>query len=578
MSILASLVCAYDRLPDAPPFGYTEQAIHFMLEIDDLGRPSTDSLVAFGYEKKRLIDRELVVPYFGGRSGSAAPPYFLWDNSAYVLGCSAKENFDAEKRHEAFRNLHLDALAGAISPALKAVRLFLENWEPEQFKLLGFPVESLDRNIVFRLRGERRFAHEIDEAQAIWQRIFVPDVLGDAVCLVTGKTEPMARVHPPLKTFDNPARIVSFDKDNNAFSSYEHVQAENAPIGSEAAFKYSAVLNRFLKHDSGHRIQVGDASTVFWADAEDAEMALLAEDFFGAFFNTVIEEKMAAKQIAAQLGLIRQGRPLDQVEPRLSDGVRFNVLGLAPNAARLSVRFWWQDDFGRLTAHYQRFIEDMRLDPAPRDGWPPLWRYLVELAAQGKRENVPPLVAGDWMRAILTGTPYPLTLMSSVLMRIRADGQITDLRAAMLKSVLIRNFAREVPVALDPANTNKGYILGRLFAVYEEVQRAALGGNINATIKDKFYGAASASPQKVYRALDSGAQNHFSKLRKKSPGRAVNLEKLVGAITDLMEPDQDPIPASLSAAEQALFGIGYYHQRSDFFRKRDDMTSPETDQ
>ena len=198
----------------------------------------------------------------------------------------------------------------------------------------------------------------------------------------------------------------------------------------------------------------------------------------------------------------------------------------------------------------------------------------MELASQGKRENVPPLIAGEWMRAILAGTPYPLSLLSTVLMRLRADGQLNALRMAILKSVLIRNFNLEVPVALDPANTDRGYVLGRLFAVYEEVQRAALGG-INATIRDKFYGAASASPQKVFRTLDSGSANHFGKLRKTSPGRAVNLEKLLGAITDLMEPGADPIPASLSSAEQALFGIGYYHQRSDFFRKQDKPANSE---
>jgi len=245
------------------------------------------------------------------------------------------------------------------------------------------------------------------------------------------------------------------------------------------------------------------------------------------------------------------------------------VLGLAPNAARLSVRFYWESDFGQLTSNYQRFLSDTALEPPPREGWPPLWRYLIELAVLGKRENVPPLIAGEWMRAILTGAAYPLTLLSTTLMRIRADGEVNAHRAAILKSVLVRNFTVEAPVALDPANINKGYILGRLFAVYEEVQRSALGGNVNATIKDKFYGSASATPQKVFRTLDAGSQNHFSKLRKQSAGRAVNLEKLLISITDLMEPDNDPIPSALNAAEQALFGIGYYHQRSDFFRKHD---------
>ena len=576
MSLLASLVRAYDRMPDKAPFGYAEQAVQFVLEIDEAGKP-VGGLSAFGYEKKRLVDRVAVVPYFGGRSGSNAPPYFLWDNSAYVLGVTAKEGFDAAKRLEAFRELHLDALAQSTDTALVAVRRFLEAWTPGMFEALGFPEDAKDRNIVFRYSGQFQFVHECDEAVRIWKSIYKPDVIGDGICLVTGKLAPIARLHPPLKTFDNPARIVSFDKDNDAFSSYGHVQAENAPTGIEAAFQYSAVLNRFLQRDSGHRLQIGDASTVFWADASEAEAAQ-AEGFFAAFFDAAATEKIETLNIGAQLARIRAGERLANVTPQLASGVRFCVLGLAPNAARLSVRFWWEDDFGTLTAHYQRYLDDMRLDPPPRDDWPPLWKYLSELAPQGKRENVPPLIAGEWMRAILTGAPYPLTLLSTVLMRIRADGEINALRAGMLKSVLIRNFAKEVPVALDPGNTNKGYILGRLFAVYEEVQRSALGGNVNATIKDKFYGAASASPQKVFRTLDAGAQNHFAKLRKLSPGRAVNLEKLLSAITDLMEPGNDPIPASLASAEQALFGIGYYHQRADFFRKHDDTPTTEADE
>lgn len=329
-------------------------------------------------------------------------------------------------------------------------------------------------------------------------------------------------------------------------------------------------MNRFLEKDSAHRIQIGDASTVFWADSSDALAAAEAESIFAALVDPKAEDTIATSTIGARLEEIRNGKRLAEVAPNLNEGVQFHVLGLAPNAARLSVRFYWESDFGQLTANYQRYLADTAIDPPPRDGWPPLWRYLRELAVLGKSENVPPNLAGDWMRAILTGARYPMTLLVSTLMRMRSDGEINALRVAILKSVLVRNLNVEVPVALDPANTNKGYILGRLFAVYEEVQRAALGGNVNATIKDKFYGSASAAPQKVFAALGSGSQNHFSKLKKQSPGRAVNLEKLLMTITDLMEAGNDPIPASLSSAEQALFGIGYYHQRSDFFRKHDD--------
>lgn len=572
MSLLSALVAAYDRLPNAPPFGYAEQDVQFYIEIDDAGKV-TAPLSAFGVENNRPVNRKLVIPYFGGRSGSGAPPYFLWDNTAYVFGVSAKENFDAIKRHASFLDLHLKALQEAKHPAIVGLRRFLESWKIEDFQNLGFPDFALDRNVVFRSASTRDFIHLIDEAKAIWARIYEPDQAGDSVCLATGEFGPIARVHPPLKTFENPARIVSFDKDNDAFSSYGHVQAENAPTSVLAAFKYSAVLNRFLVSNSGHRLQIGDTSTVFWAEGQGAS---LSEGLFVGFFDAVpTKEGLAetaatqAAMVAEKLEAIRQGKPLVHILPDL-DGAPFHVLGLAPNAARLSVRFYWDSSFGQLVANYQRFLSDMKLDPPPRDGWPPLWHYLVELAVQGKREKVPPLIAGEWMRAILTGGRYPMPLLATTLMRIRSDGEVNALRTAILKAVLVRNFSMEVPVSLDPANLNKGYILGRLFAVYEEVQRAALGGNVNATIKDKFYGSASATPQKVFRTLDAGSQNHFSKLRKLSAGRAVNLEKLLTSITDLMEPGNDPIPASLSSAEQALFGIGYYHQRSDFFRKRED--------
>ncbi|MFC3088277.1 type I-C CRISPR-associated protein Cas8c/Csd1 [Tabrizicola soli] len=448
----------------------------------------------------------------------------------------------------------------------------------------------LDQAVVFAVAGGSgpTFVHDTPAAQKLWEQIKLSEALPDAACLITGKVGPIARLHPSIKGVKDAqssgASLVSFNED--AYESYGHTQGDNAPVSEAAAFAYTTALNRFLA-DKAHRLQIGDASTVFWADAADMTLnaehlteaeAIFAQMFDGSGADTFADDKNETAKIKDKLDQIRNGQRLTTIAPDLAAGVRFHVLGLAPNAARLSVRFYWESDFGTLTANYQRYLDDTRLEPPPRDGWPPLWRYLTELAVLGKRENVPPLVAGEWMRAILTGAPYPLTLLSTVLMRLRADGEVNALRAAILKSVLIRNFqSKEAPVALDPANTNKGYILGRLFAVYEEVQRAALGGNVNATIKDKFYGSASATPQKVYRTLDAGSQNHFSKLRKLSPGRAVNLEKLLTSITDLMEPGNDPYPASLAATEQALFGLGYYHQRSDFFRKRDEKTDTDAD-
>ena len=571
MSLLSALVGAYDRMPDKPPYGFSAEKIGFCIILNPDGFV-TDVADLRDSDKKRS-PRVMQVPQAKKRTAGVAPN-FLWDKSAYVLGVTAGEGTRTAEEHAAFRAHHLDWLADSDDEGLTALRRFLEDWQPEHFLPPLWPDDLPDQNLVFRLSTERGFLHDRPAAHALWRRIGAEGASDPQICLVTGESAQVARLHVSVKGVlgaqSSGASLVSFNLD--AFTSYGHDQGDNAPVSEAAAFAYTTALNRFLDKDSRNRLQIGDASTVFWAEADPATAAE-AEGLFAGLIDEkadlAAEESIAALQIGTHLAAIRDGRPLTQNVPQL-DGIRFHVLGLAPNAARLSVRFYWESSFGQLVGNYQRYLKDMALKPPPRDGWPPLWRYLIELAVQGKRENVPPLIAGEWMRAILAGTRYPMTLLTTTLMRIRSDGEVNAHRAAILKSVLTRNLSMEAPVALDPANLNKGYILGRLFAVYEEVQRAALGGNVNATIKDKFYGSASATPQKVFRTLDAGSQNHFSKLRKLSAGRAVNLEKLLTSITDLMEPGNDPIPASLSAAEQAQFGIGYYHQRSDFFRKHEE--------
>ena len=577
MSLLASLVRAYERMPDAPPFRYSLEKIGFCVVLNDDG--SVSEVIDLRGTDNRRSPKKLRVPSPKKRT-RGIDPNFLWDNTSYVLGVtSQQDSARVEEKHERFRNLHLERLAGSADTGLLALRNFLETWRAVLFKPPTWPGDMDDQNVVFRLAGEDAFIHDRTAAKELWRELSSEEDKTVQTCLVTGEAGPVERLHPSIKGVQGAqssgASLISFNRD--AFKSYDHNSGYNAPVSKTAAFAYATALNSFLSGEDHHRIGIGDTSTVFWADAETGDFAQEAEALAAGFFNVAGEESDAESRVKDKLEQIRNGEKLKQIAPNLAEGVRFYVLGLAPNASRLSVRFFWEGDFGTLTNNYQTYLDDTRLDPPPRDGWPPLWKYLVKLAAQGKRKNIPPKLAGEWMRAILSGTPYPLTLMSTTLMRIRADGEIDALRVAILKSVLIRNLKMEVPVALDPANTNKGYILGRLFAAYEQVQRAALGGNVNATIKDKFYGAASAMPRKIFPRLDADSRNHFAKLRKQYPGRAVNLEKQLTSIMDLMNPDSDPIPVSLNSGEQALFGIGYYHQRSDFFRKPDDKT-PEVTQ
>ena len=585
MSILAALVRAYDRLPqdERPPFGYSMEKIGFVIGLHPDGSVATVTDIRDGEGRKKL-PQPMLVPQPVKRTAGIAPN-LLWDKTAYVLGVTAGEGKRTADEHAAFVARHEAALAENADEGLQALLLFLRNWTPQRFGELGCSEEMKDQNVIFALESERLahvYLHDRPAAAAIIGNASSdPDATRD-ICLVSGVETVPARLHPSIKGVWGAqtagAALVSFNLD--AFTSYGHEQGSNAPVSEQAAFAYTSVLNRFLASGSGHRIQIGDASTVFWALCDDDAAADLAERLFRAMVDPPAEseqereereeresdDRTFSQKVGIQLERIRRGEPLKVVEPKLAEGVLFHVLGLSPNAARLSVRYWFDDDFGVLAENYRRFVSDIEISPPPAESAPALWRYLRETAVLGKSENVAPNLAGEWMRSILTGARYPATLLSLVLARIRADGRVNALRAAMLKAVLIRNNRLEVPVALDPDETNKGYVLGRLFAVYEEIQRAALGGRVNATIKDKFYGSASATPQRVFAALDRGAANHLAKLGKISPGRKVNLSKLLAEVMDGMSPDQDPFPVSLPAKDQALFGLGYFHQHSEFFR------------
>ena len=579
MSVLAALERYYHRLDgrgEVPAPGWSPEKFGWCVVLDREGAP-VDVQDLHDLSGKKPKVRLYRVPAAVKRTVGIAPN-LLWDKTAYVLGRTAGEGKRTAQEHAAFAEAHLARLAGQDDAGLVALRRFLEAWVPERFDEAPFKPEMLDANVMFRLDGELGFLHERPAARALVGAAG-DDSEGDdagpcpaSLCLVTGQAGKLARLHPTIKGVEggqsSGAALVSFNLD--AFTSLGKEQGANAPTGEGAAFRYGAALNHLLTRDGPNRLRrpVGDATVVFWADASDATAAEAADTLFADWLGgDVADDAAEAAQVRAQMEAVAAGRPLAELRSGIVPGTTFHVLGLSPNAARLSVRFWLTDSldvFARRLAQHQM---DCRVEPPPM-GWgaaPSVGRLLVNTnALQRDFKNIPPLLAGETMRAVLSGTRYPQTLLSGALIRLRAgDNAASGWHAAAIRAVLARDhrlgfYKENVPMSLDREHRTPGYLLGRLFAAYELAQRAALG-RVNATIRDRYYGAASATPASVFPLIVRGGQNHLSKVRKEKPGWAALIERELEGIYDNLG---SSLPRSLSLQQQGEFAIGYYQQRA----------------
>ena len=584
--ILASLARYYRRLatqnddvgnPKVPPYGFSEEKIGWILVLDKEGRlqDAVPNLTADKKPQPKLMS----VPRPEKRT-SGVKPNFLWDKTAYALGVEANKDkaqaktepvVPSEKTFEAFRQYHLDLLQHEQDEGLQALYRFLQHWQPAQFADYPCLSETLDANVVFALNKPSALIHKREAAQTLWAGRLKSDEAEQGLCLISGEEAPIARLHPAIKGVlggqSSGGSIISFNKES--FASFGKEQGANAPVSEMSAFAYTTALNYLLRRENGHCLTIGDASTVFWAEAADSETAAAAEDFF-ADIMTPPDDEQQSQKVFDILEQIAKGRPLQEIAPDLSPDTRFYILGLAPNAARISIRFWLDTTFGQLAANLAQHWQDLALEPRPWKTAPSVWRLLLQTAVLGKSENISPVLAGEMMRAVIGGTLYPMSLLAQLIARIRADGDANGLRVAMIKAVLQRRFRKgliheEVSMSLNTESRNQAYLLGRLFAVLERIQYQALG-ELNAGIADRYYGSASAVPFSVFPRLLSGAKHHLSRLRKDKAGMAVNLDKDLGEIIAMLP---ETFPRHLSIDEQGRFAIGYYQQKQSYFAKKD---------
>lgn len=583
--IINSLDSYYDRLVESgeegvPLLSFGRQKIHFCLVLDRGGNLAADPQTLCRQEGSKRVPKDLIVPEPVKRTVGVAAN-FLWDNTGYVLGSDPKGKPERlESTFAAFKK-HQKAVAGHVDDeGMAAVLKFLEKWNPaDSASLLGWD-EMAGLNIVFRLLGENRYIHERPMVRDAWiQYCNKKDDAPRGTCLVTGMDGPISRLHPPIKNIvgaqSSGAALVSFNLD--AFKSYGKDQNLNAPVGEKVAFSYTTALNWLLRSESRQKIRIGDTTIVFWAErrteVEDIFAELLAPQPEGDAQEA--QDSGAARRVHVILQAARDGRVHEAVAQPESP---FYVLGLSPNASRLSVRFWLastvEEIVSRVFLHLSQIQIVEGFHNEPEFLHPPIWRLLRETAPLGKSEDISPLLAGAFARAVLSGQAYPPSLLAALIVRIRADHIVNRLRAGLIKAFLVRNHKLEVTVSLDKSNLNVGYRLGRLFAVLEIIQENANKG-LSSTIRDKYFGSASATPRSVFPALLSLSQKHLAKLRRDEgkKGSYVYLDRSIEEIVTAME--AEPLPAFLAPTDQGLFSIGYYHQRKALFTRDSEKNEEE---
>lgn len=580
-----------------PAFGLEQKDIPFVLEITATGElvQLRDTRTPQG---KKKVAQSFRVPQ-GVKKTSGVAANLLWDTLEYVLGVDTKGKPErVAEQHAAFvQRIALLPAAAQADAGIQAVRRFLEREDKAQqlVKLQSLPAwaELLETNPVlsFRLHGDLDL---VCQRRAVVQAALnVPADAGErqAMCLVTGEFAPVERLHTAIKGVwgaqTSGANIVSFNA--RAFESYGKTerQGENAPVSKAAAFAYTTALNHLLRKESPQRIQVGDASTVFWAD-QDSEFESLGADVFGE--PSKDDPDRGTRAVHALLSAVQAGK---FAEP---DDNRFHILGLAPNAARISIRFYHCLPLPEMAQRISQHFTDLEMVRGPYDPeYPSLFRLLTAVALQNKADNIPPNLGGAVVDAIFAGpdVPYPALWLNAAIGRSRAEQNVTYLRAAVIKACLNRHVRRQLQSSaisaqsaststplptppekeflpmLDLENTNPAYRLGRLFAALERIQEAAAGGpgQLNATIRDRYYGAASSTPVAVFTTLLRLKNAHLKKL---TTGQSVNFEKL---LTEILGPVTD-FPAHLSLPDQGRFALGYYHQRQAFFSKPTDSNTP----
>ncbi|HGY55360.1 MAG TPA: type I-C CRISPR-associated protein Cas8c/Csd1 [Caldithrix abyssi] len=582
--ILQELTRFYNRLLDNPQVdicepGFSKENISFKIvltengELFDKDRPIQDLRVTDGRNVRPV---KITVPKFDGKRANGIKPYFLWDKTDYIIGMRKNTNTGQEERmpkhNKAFIEL-IDTITSTTQKnhsAIQAVKTFcLKSSNIDLLKNSEYWDDFLNSFVVFSIyESEEDTVFGIKEVKNIWKEYYPLAPTGQKVkkgiCLVSGEITGIAQLHPTIKKGVGGKNDIPLISCNfNAGESFNFEKNENAPISASAASAIAGALNYLLDNRS-YNLTIADTRTLYWAETNDR-----FAEYFGQIMDPRKDEGRSA-DLEAFLHSVRRGK----LPPELENSGRFFVLGLAPNAARISVRFWYVDDVEQIALHIGRHFADLQIvrqNEKRETAYPSAWQLLIETAVQHKSDNIAPNLAGPFLHSILSGGPYPSNLLALLISRLRAEQdtektrKLNYYRAAFIKAILNRNYKKELAMSLDKNRNALPYLLGRLFALLEKIQEDSAGGNLNATVKDRYFSSASTTPRTAFPVLLRLTQNHLKKLKSENPGLAVVREKELGEVMEKLE----AFPATLKLEDQGEFAIGYYHQRQDFFKKKE---------
>lgn len=551
--------------------GWQQAKVSFALQLTPQGEPTALLYLAQPVQRNKKtvnVPRELVVP-LQNKKTSGVLPNFLCDNAGYILGLDTKGKPErAISCFEASREHHRELLreAAAEVPEARAILAFFESWEPRQAEEDPIVVPYLNElkagaNIVFRIDG--RYAQDVEEIAALWDRRYAASDAPVMQCLVTGRTAPIARLHAAIKGVPGAqtsgASLVSFNAP--AYESYgrEGQQGLNAPVSEHAAFAYTTALNQLLA-DQKHRVTAGNAMVVFWA--KDAQQA--PADWMALSMNPQNDEQKTLHHILTRL---KEGEPIAE---DVSLDTPFFILALSPNAARLSIRFFLQNSFGHFMNNLRRHYERMEIDMPSYEPLylSPYWMLRETVNPNASDKTPVPTMAAMTLDAILLDRPYPAALYTNVMLRLKAEREVTRGKAAIIKAYLSAapntDVNKEVlTVSLNEQTDYTPYVLGRIFSMLENIQDAATGAS---TVKDSYFNAACATPGAVLPRLIKLKNSHMRVLMREKPGLAVTLEKQLSEQLQKI----DAFPARLTLDQQGAFILGYYHQQQKRYEKKED--------